>query len=166
MASGKHLCHCLRFSPEDIFSDVFIVACVLSNTPIVYACFVVAGPSVTPRTSAISCIRLETKTEPSSVVITVGKYACFLMLSMIICTVLTVVGSDTGYAKVCFERTSIAAIIFSLPPLGGSSGSRSICLTSSGPESHSGILISCVVNSFLLESGLTLLYPFADVDRN
>ena len=73
MASGKFLSHCLRVSPEDIFSNVFIVAFVLFKTPIVCACFVVAWRSVIFRTSAVSGITFETKTDLLSVIITVGS---------------------------------------------------------------------------------------------
>ena len=65
---------------------------------------------------------------------------------MITFVVLTAVGLDTGYAKVYLGITSNAVMIFSQPPLGESSGSRSIWMTSSGSKSHSGILMSSGIN--------------------
>ena len=50
-------------SLEDTLSDVFIVACVFSKTPIVCACFVVAWLSVILRASAIFCHTFETMIE-------------------------------------------------------------------------------------------------------
>ena len=79
----------------------------------VCSCFVVAWRNVLPRTSAVSSITLEMKTEPLSVIITVGKYACFVTMSMIILAVLAAVGLDSGYAKAYFENTSIAVTMFS-----------------------------------------------------
>ena len=53
------------------------------------------------------------KTYPSSVIISVGKYACLVMTSMNAFAVFTAVGVETGYAKLYLEKTSIAVTMFS-----------------------------------------------------
>ena len=62
-SNGRSLSHCFRNFPEDIFSDVSIEVCVLTKTPIVSTCFVVAWQSVISRLSAISCVTFKTKTD-------------------------------------------------------------------------------------------------------
>ena len=129
-------------SPDGILSDVFIVACVFTKTPIDCACLVGAWWNVIPRTSAILCIIFETKTELLSVIITVGRYACLVLILMITFAVLTAVGPDNVYSNACLKKTSIAVMMFSQPALSESSGSRSTCMTSSGPKSQSVLLMS------------------------
>ena len=148
----RNLCQCLRNSLEGIFSDVFIVASVFSWTPIVCACFVVAWWSVIPRTSIFSCITFATKTEPLSVIITLGKYASLVIMSLRNFAALMVVAKGTGYAKADLENTSVVVKMFLELPFDGISGIRSICMTSSGPKSHSSILmdsdVSCELSIF------------------
>ena len=62
---------CKNF-PKGVISDVFIASCVLSKTPIVCAYCVVAWWGVILRTTAVSCIILETKIELSSVISIIG----------------------------------------------------------------------------------------------
>ena len=99
-----------------------------------------------PRTSAISFTTFDTKTEFLSVIITVCKYSCLVISSMITLAVLTAVGLDTGYAKAYFEKTPFAAMMSPLSPLGGSCGESSFCMMPFGPKSFSGILMSSGVN--------------------
>ena len=141
MASGKYLCHCLRKPPEDIFIDVFIGTCVLRITLVVCAWLVVARWSAIP-SSANSISTFEEKIYQLWIIIFVSRYAHLVMTSMMTFAVLTAVRLDTGQAKAYCENTSIVGMIFSYSPLGENSGSRSICMTCSGPKSHSGILMS------------------------
>ena len=99
MASGKYLCHFLRSSPENTFSDNFIVAFVLSKTPILFAGLMVAWRTVILTISAISFITFVTKTEPLFVVIFVGWYACLVIMAMITFAVLAAEGLDIVHAK-------------------------------------------------------------------
>ena len=64
------------------------------------------------------------------------------MMSVLTSAVGTAVGLETGYANDYLEITSTAVLIFSSTPLGGNSGIRSICISSSGPRSHSGMWIN------------------------
>ena len=59
-----------------------------------------------PRASAILCTTFETKTEPSSVITTVGRYACLVITLMKTFAVLMAVGLDTWYAIAYLENTS------------------------------------------------------------
>ena len=62
----------------------------------VCACFVVACRIVILRMSAISCTTSEIKIDPLSVMITLGKYACLVMTSMLYFAALTIVGLIPG----------------------------------------------------------------------
>ena len=112
----------MQYPPEDVFGDALIVAFVLSKTPMVGAYFVAACGSVMLRTSAISCIMSERKNEPLSVIIFVGRYACLVIMSMMMFAVQQTLGLDTGYSKAYLVNTSSAVMIFSEPPLGRCSG--------------------------------------------
>ena len=69
---------------------------VLSKTLKNCVSFVVAQRSVMPRTSGFSCITLETKVEPLSVIINLGRQACLVLISMMTFAVLTALGLDIG----------------------------------------------------------------------
>ena len=100
--------------------------------------------------------RLRRKVSLLSGIITVVTYACLVIMLMITLAVLTAVGQDTGNAKECLEKTSIAVMMFSYPPFGGSSGKMYICMTYSAPKSHSSILMSSdVICELPIRSSLT-----------
>ena len=136
------MCHFLRSFPEDIFNEVFILTCVLPETPIICACFAVTWRIVIFRTSATSFITFRTKTETLSVFIEIGRFACLVLMLMISFAVLMAVEPDIGYANAYLQNPSIAVMIIVQPSLGGSSESRSVCMTSFKPKSHSGTLMS------------------------
>ena len=75
--------------------------------------------------------------------------------------VFVAVASVTVYAKRYLEKTSIAVKLFSYPPLGGKFDSKSICMASLGPMSHSGELSSSGVMDVLgiLLSLIQVLQP-------
>ena len=102
-----------------------------------------------PRTSVISCITFETKTESLSLIINESRYACFVRMSMMAFAAATAVGFDTGNSKAYLENTSISVKRFAYSPVGGSFDSRAICMTSSGHELHLAKLMSWGVISEL-----------------
>ena len=93
------------------------------------------------------------KAEPLSVIIFVGRYACLVLMLLIIFFVLTAVGLDTGYASAYLENTSNVVKMFSMPLLGGSSAGRSFCMASAGLDSQTGILmisdVTCELSTVL-----------------
>ena len=93
---GKNLCPCFPYSIDAISKEVLIVAWARSRTPIVSACIVVASFKFMPRFSATSCITLETKTLPLSVLRSMGKKACLVTMSNMTFAVFTAVGLETG----------------------------------------------------------------------
>ena len=139
-ANGRYLCHCRRYSPDAIFKLVLSDACVLSNLPIVCGCFVVAHLRVMPIICVISAMILDVNAVPLSVIMVVGKKECLVMISINALATFVAVASVSGYANRYRENASIAVRTFSYPPLGGRLGSKSICMASSGPRSHSGRL--------------------------
>ena len=66
--------------------------------------------------------------------------------------VLTAVRLDARYSKAHHANTPVVVMMFSEPPLAGSSGSRPVCMTSSGPQSYSGRLMNlgviCQLSTF------------------
>ena len=70
------------------------------------------------------------------------RYERFVMISIITFATFVAVASISGYANKYLEKTSIAVITVWYPPLAGKLGSKSICMASSGPRSHSGRLRS------------------------
>ena len=93
---GKYLCHCFLYPPDAIFKEVLFVAWALSKTPMVCACFVVACSRFMPSISATSCITWETKTLLFSVMMSIGKWACLAILSIMTFAVFTAMGLETG----------------------------------------------------------------------
>ena len=69
-------------SPEADFKFVLSEACVLSSLPRVCGCLVVAHLSVMPKICVISAIIVEVNADPLSVMRTVGRYECFVMISL------------------------------------------------------------------------------------
>ena len=53
------------------------------------------------------------KTDPIAVIISVSKYACPVMMSVMTFPVFITVRVETGYAKEHLENTSIALTVFS-----------------------------------------------------
>ena len=145
MAGEKILWPCLRNSPEVIFSDAFIVALALSRNPTASSCFVFAWRSVILEKSAFSSNTFLKRTEHLYVIIKTGTHACLAIISTKNCPLLNALELDTGYPKAYFDRKSIAVMIVSKSPLVESSGSRSICTTSSVPKFNAGILVHFVV---------------------
>ena len=92
----KYLCHCRRYSPEAIFKLVLSEACVLSSLPIVCGCFVVAQLSVMPKIWVISAMMVDVNADPLSVKIVVGKYDCFVIMSIITLATFVAVASISG----------------------------------------------------------------------
>ena len=70
-----HFCHV-------IFEFVLREACVLPNLPIVCGCLVVAHLSVIPKICVISATIFEVNADLLSVMRVVGRYACFVMISI------------------------------------------------------------------------------------
>ena len=70
---GKHLGHCVLYSPDAILKEVLIVPLAPSRTPFVCACFVVACFRFMPNVFATSYKTWVTKTLPLSVIIGVVK---------------------------------------------------------------------------------------------
>ena len=64
------------------------------------------------------------------------------MMSIMTFAVFTAVGLETGWANAYLEKTSIAVMMFSKPPLGGNSGNKSICMRFPGPRSQYGMWIN------------------------
>ena len=52
------------------------------------------------------------KSDPQSVIISVGRYACLVMMYWKTFAVFTAVGLETGYAKAYLENTSFAVTMF------------------------------------------------------
>ena len=80
---GKFLCHCFLYLPDAILREVSIVAWARPRTPIICACFVVACFRFMPSISSISFITLEMKTLYLSVKMSVRKWACLVMMSIL-----------------------------------------------------------------------------------
>ena len=68
------------------------------------------------------------------------------MILLLSFAVMRAVGMDNGYATVYLENISFVVMLFSLPLLPGSSGSKSTCLTFVGPKFHPGVLPSSGAN--------------------
>ena len=83
-------------SPEAIFRLVFREACILSSFPIVCWCLVVAHLIVMPKMRVISATNIEVNAEPLSVMRVLGKYECFVIISIITFAVLAAVASTNG----------------------------------------------------------------------
>ena len=80
-----YLCHIYRHSPVSILIEkIFNEACLLSSMPIVCECLIAAFSSVIPRTFVTSFITWNTKADPSSEMIVVDKYACLVMVLIVI----------------------------------------------------------------------------------
>ena len=110
---GKYLCHCFLYSPDAISKEVLTVAWARSRTPIVCACFVVACFKFMPNILATSCITSETKKHPLPVIMSAGKLACLVIMSLMTVAVFTAVGLETGCTIAYLENTTIAVMIFS-----------------------------------------------------
>ena len=82
-AKGRNLCQLFLNSPVDALRCALTDACVRSNSPIVWACFVVACLSSMFRTAATSSVTWEVNCVPISVMIVVGRYVCLHKISMI-----------------------------------------------------------------------------------
>ena len=78
-----YLCHIERRSPVDCFSDVFRDACVLSKMPIVWACLVDAWLICMSSACAIWLTTSDLNCDPLSVILTLGRYQCLVIASMI-----------------------------------------------------------------------------------
>ena len=78
---------------EAIFKLVLSEACVLSSLPIVCGCFVVAHLSVLPK---ISAMMVDVNADPLSVIRVVGKYECFVIMSIITLATFVAVASISG----------------------------------------------------------------------
>ena len=136
------MCHCLRISLEDFFTDIFFVACVLSKTSIAWTCSAVARRSLTPGTSAYSSYSFGIKIRPLSYINNVGRYVSLVIISLETFAVLTAVGLDVGFPNAYLENTSLVLMIIWQRAFGGSSGNKYICMTSFGPKFHSNLLMS------------------------
>ena len=75
------------------FQELLIVAWVCSG---IRAFFVVECFNDMPSISTNSCITLKTKTPPSSIIMSVGKKACLVMVSIMTFALFTVVGLENG----------------------------------------------------------------------
>ena len=125
-ANGRNLCQLCRNSPVAALSWVLTEACVLSRSPIVRACFIVACFSSAPRTAVTSWVTWALNCVPRSVMIVVGRNVCFYNMFIITLATDVAVMRVTGYANRYREKTSIAVIIWTYPPLGGRFGRMSI----------------------------------------
>ena len=88
----------------------------------------------------ISATIVEVNADPLSMMRVVGRYECFVMISISTLTTFAAVASISGYANKYLGKTSIAVITDWYPPLVDKFDNKSICTASSGPRSHSGKL--------------------------
>ena len=106
---------------------------------------VVAHLSGISKICVISVTIVEMNADPLSVMGVVGRYECFVMISISTLATFAAVASNSGCANKYHETTSIAVITVLYPPLLGKFGSTSIRMASSGQWSHSGKLSSAGV---------------------
>ena len=112
----------MSFQVSQLFADVFVVAHL----------------SVLPKIVATSVTIVEVNADPLFVMGVDGRYECFVIISFITLATFGAVASINGQANIYLENTSIAVITLWYPSLVCKFGSRSICMASSGPRSHSG----------------------------
>ena len=107
----RYLCHWGRYSPEAIFKRILSEACVLSSLPIVCGgCFVVAHISVMPKIWVISAMMVDVKAEALSVMRVVGKYECFVIMSIIILATLVAVASISRQKSILKKHQELSLL--------------------------------------------------------
>ena len=120
-------------SPHAIFKFVLGDACVRFSFHINCECLIGTHFTVFPKICVISTYIVEVKAVLLSAISVIGRYACLLLMSTITFARLVADASVRRYANKQREKTYMASITLSCPPLQRRFSKRSICTASSGP---------------------------------
>ena len=123
--------------PVLTFNACMIDTGVRSNMPIVCACFVMACFKKYPGRRVVSLITWDVDAVRLSERSVVGKEACLVMMLKLTLAIALASWLDVGYVNKKRENTSLAVTIFSYPMDGCNSGTKSLCMASSGAKMRS-----------------------------